>query len=63
MTPDQFDLTFRAFCRRRPFRHFYIEFTGGTQTLVRHPEALRREGELYAIRAPDGASMVFAAEG
>ena len=62
MTPKQFDVTFRAFCRRRPFRRFCLEFTGGTQAQIRHPEAMRREGDLYALRAPDGGSMVFAAE-
>jgi hypothetical protein len=62
MNPAQFDTAFRAFCRRRPFRIFGIEFNSGTLVLVRHPEALRREGDLYAMRNPDGGNMVFAAE-
>lgn len=62
MTTAQFDTAFRAFCRQRPFRQFVIEFTSGNQAWIRHPEAVRREGELYAMRSPDDGSMVFAAE-
>jgi hypothetical protein len=62
MTAAQFDTALRAFCRRRPFRKFLIEFTSGFQALLHHPEAVRREGELYAMRSPDGGSTVFAAE-
>jgi len=62
MTPKQFDLAYRAFCRRRPPRKFSIEFVSGSVTVVSHPEAIRREGDLYAMRSPDGADMVFAAE-
>jgi hypothetical protein len=62
MTPDQFDVVYRAFCRRRPFRRFYIEFTSGQQTVVTHPEAIRREAKLYAMRLPDGGNIVFVAE-
>ena len=63
MTPKQFDIAHRSFCRRRsPFVKFLVEFTSGQQVLVLHPEAIRREGELYAMRSPDGANLVFAAE-
>ncbi len=62
MTIAQFDTAFRAFARRRPFRPFVIEFTSGHQAWIRHPEAVRREGELYAMRSPDAGSIVFAAE-
>ncbi len=62
MTSDQFNLVYRAFCRRRPFREFFIEFTSGVASRVPHPEAVRPEGELYALRLPDGANVVFAAE-
>jgi hypothetical protein len=30
MTKDQFDAACRAFCQRRPFRAFLIEFRSGT---------------------------------
>jgi hypothetical protein len=62
MTPAQFDIALRAFCRRRPFTKFLLEFMSGSQIVVRHPEAIRRRGDLYTMRAPDGGSMVFAAE-
>jgi hypothetical protein len=62
MTPKQFDLAYRAFCRRRPPRKFFIEFMSGNIAKVPHPEVVRREGDLYAMRLPDGADMVFAAE-
>jgi hypothetical protein len=61
MMQDQFDVAYRAFRRRRPFRAFLIEFTSGSQLLIAHPEAVRREGQLYAMRAPDGGHVVFAA--
>ncbi|MBI2808792.1 MAG: hypothetical protein HYX68_27735 [Planctomycetes bacterium] len=62
MTSKQFDTVFRAFCNRRPFRKCCIEFTSGQQVIVLHPEAIRREGDLYAMRTPDGGSVVFAAD-
>jgi hypothetical protein len=62
MTIDQFDVAYRAFCRRRPFRSFLIEFNSGNQLLIGHPEAVRNEGELYAMRRPDGGHVVFPAE-
>ncbi len=62
MTPAQFDVALRAFCRRRPFSKFVIEFTSGTQVSVRHPEAVRRLSDLYTMRLPEGGSMLFVAE-
>ncbi len=62
MTQDQFDSAYRGFCRRRPLRSFLIEFTSGNQLLISHPEAVRNEGILYAMRCPDGGNVVFAAE-
>lgn len=62
MTKDQFDAAYRAFCRRRPFRAFLIEFTSGNQLLIGHPEAVRNEAHLYVMRCPDGGHVVFAAE-
>ena len=56
MTTDQLDTAYRAFCRRRPFRAFLIEFTSGHQLLIGHPEAVRNEAHLYAMRCPDGGT-------
>jgi hypothetical protein len=46
MTIDQFDVAYLAFCRRRPFRPFWIEFSSGNHLLIGHPEAVRNEGDL-----------------
>jgi hypothetical protein len=62
MSNDQFDVAYRAFCRRRPFRTFVIEFTSGHQLLIGHSEAVRNEGHLYAMRCPDGGHVVFATD-
>ena len=62
MTTDQFDAALRAFCRRRPFRAFLIEFTSGNQLLIGHPEAVRNDANLHVMRCPDGGYVVFAAE-
>ncbi|HEV3237033.1 MAG TPA: hypothetical protein VGZ25_08595 [Gemmataceae bacterium] len=62
MTTDEFDTAYRAFCRRRPFRAFLIEFNSGSPIQIGHPEAVRNEGVLYAMRCPDGRHVVFAAE-
>ncbi len=62
MTQDQLDAALRAFCRRRPFRAFLIEFTSGNQLLIGHPEVVRNETHFYAMRCPDGGYVVFTAE-
>jgi hypothetical protein len=62
MTNEQFDTAYRAFCRRRPFRAFLIEFTSGNQLLIGHPEAVRNVAQFYAMRRPDGGHVVLAAE-
>jgi hypothetical protein len=62
MTTEQFDIAYRAFARRRPFRPFMIEFASGAEFLVVHPEAVRHEAQVYVNRRPDGGYVVFAAE-
>ncbi len=62
MTPEQFDAAYQAFCRRKPFRPFLIEFISGSQLLIAHPEAVRQEPQLYVARSPDGGYLLFAAE-
>jgi hypothetical protein len=62
MSKGQFDAAYRAFCRRRPFRAFWIEFISGEQLLVGHPEAVRKEADLYVMRGPLGGYVIFAAE-
>jgi hypothetical protein len=62
MTNEQFDAAYRAFCRRRHFRPFRIEFSSGQQLLVSHPEEVRDEGLFYIARGGDGGFVLFAAE-
>ena len=63
MTPQEFDVACRAFCRRRPFRPFLIEFTSGHQLLISHPEAVGREAQFCTMRCPDGGHVVFTGDG
>jgi hypothetical protein len=62
MTPHLFEKALRAFCRRRPFLPFLIEFTSGNELLVSHPEAIRREADLFVSRLTDGGNQVFASD-
>lgn len=61
MTPELFDVVLRGFCRRRPFRRFLIEFLSGGEVQISHPEAIRREDDLYVVRTPDLGVQVFVA--
>lgn len=62
MTKEQFDAACRAFCRRRPFRPFSIEFNSGSRLLVGHPEAVRNEALFLVMRSPDGGYVLFTPE-
>jgi hypothetical protein len=62
MNADLLEHALRAWCRRRPFRRFLIEFNSGGQLAVVHPEAIRREGELFVNRSADGRYEVFPSE-
>jgi hypothetical protein len=62
MTSDQFDAACKAFCRRRPFRPFLIEFTSGAQMPVGHPESVRNEGHFYVARRADGGFVLLVAD-
>ena len=63
MTQTQFERALRGFCRRRPFRQFVIELENGRDVTITHPEAVRREGDLFIFREPDGRHVFFAAVG
>ena len=62
MTPTALELALRSFARRRRFRWFWLELLSGDRIKVTHPEAVRKVGELFAHRSPDGAYRLFAAE-
>ena len=61
MTPKQLERALRGFAQRRPFRHFLIELESGSDISIVHPEAIRREDDLYVVRLPEGGHVVFAA--
>jgi hypothetical protein len=58
MTNDELDASLRAFSSRRPFRHFTIEFTSGSQVQVKHPEAVRRR-DTFTLRSADAGSRLL----
>jgi len=61
MMPDDLELALRWFCRRRPFRSFFIEFHSGGRFLVVHPEAIRREQNVFVARSANGLYEAFGA--
>lgn len=61
MTLKQLERALRGFGQRRPFRRFLIEFASGRNLAIAHPEAIRREDDLYVVRLPEGEHVVFAA--
>ena len=61
MTLEQFERALQGFVQRRPFRRFLIEFENGRDILIVHPEAIRREDDLYVVRLPTRCHVVFAA--
>jgi hypothetical protein len=62
MTPTQVNAMSNAFCRRRPFRAFLIEFVSGSQILVGHPEVVRQESNMYVARLTNGGFVTFSAD-
>jgi hypothetical protein len=60
MTEEQFSASLRPFCRRRPFRPFFIEFTNGTTLRITHPEGVAPFSEVWFYRSPSGSPIVFA---
>ena len=60
MTEEQFSVSLRAFSRRRPFRHFVIEFFNGRQVQVRHPEGVAPFAGVWLFQEPQGDRIVFA---
>ena len=62
MNPAALEVALRFFARRRRFRPFWLEFLSGDRLKATHPEAVRRVGELFAFRSPDGAYRLFAAD-
>jgi len=59
MNTEDLARALRAFCKRKPFRPFLIEFNSGDRVLVSHPEAVAQRGELFVYRGPDRSQRVF----
>lgn len=60
MTEDEFTGSLRAFSRRRPFRHFLIEFFNGRQVRIRHPEGAAPFAGVWLFHELDDSRVVFA---
>ena len=60
MTDEQFAISLRAFARRKPFRHFFLEFVNEQKIRVRHPEGIAPFGGVWLFQHPDGDRVVFA---
>ena len=60
MTEEQFSLSVRAFARRKPFRHFIIEFVNGQQLRIRHPEGVGPFSGVWLFHAREGDRVLFA---
>ena len=61
MTKDQFDAAYRAFCRRRPFRTFLLEFTSGHRISVGRYSLESECQRAYKIDAWNNLSIPVAA--
>jgi hypothetical protein len=62
MTEEAFEIAFRSFNKRRPFRPFYIELVSGARLLVAHPEAILVHGELLHFRDRSAVNHLFQIE-
>jgi hypothetical protein len=60
MTEDEFTVGLRAFARRKPFRHFLVEFFNDAAVRVRHPEGIAPFAGAWLFQEPAGDRVVFA---
>jgi hypothetical protein len=58
VTEEEFSVSLRAFCGRRPFRHFLIEFFNGQQIQVKHPEGVDSFGGVWLFHEPQSNRVV-----
>jgi len=59
VSDEEFSVGLRAFSRRRPFRHFHIEFHSGEKLEVRHPEGAARFQGVWLLQTPQGKYVIF----
>ncbi|MBM3997118.1 MAG: hypothetical protein FJ303_23655 [Planctomycetes bacterium] len=59
MTDMELEASVRAYCRRRPFKPFIVEFFSGVQVVVDHPEGIGPLDGLWLYRGPNRAQSLF----
>ena len=60
MTERELEASLRAYCRRRPFRPFLLEFLSGVQVVIDHPEGVGAlANQIWLYRGPKGAQSLF----
>ena len=60
MTDGELDTCLRAYCRRRPFRPFVLEFFSSVQIVIDHPEGVAAVSDrLWLYRGPKNAQSLF----
>ena len=52
MTEESFERAMRSFCKRQPFRPFFLELITRERMLVHHPEAVTHRGSLAVFVTP-----------
>jgi hypothetical protein len=60
VTDGEMEASLQAYCRRRPFRPFLLEFFSGVQVVVDHPEGVAPvRNQLWYYRGPKHAQSLF----
>jgi hypothetical protein len=57
---EEFTVSLGAFARRRPFRHFLIEFVNAQTLRIRHPEGVAPFAGVWLFHGREGERVVFA---
>jgi hypothetical protein len=60
VTEEEFTVALRAFARRRPFRHFLLEFVNGQRVRIKHPEGVAPFAGVWLFQEPNKDRAVFA---
>jgi hypothetical protein len=59
MTEENFFEAVRLFCKRKPFRPYFIEFLTGDRLLISHPEAVIRLKKLAILTTTSSQHHLF----
>jgi hypothetical protein len=60
MTLQEFEIAYRSFARRRPFKPILVEVMSGDRVRISHPEALVRRNALLYFVGPGYHARLFA---